>query len=130
MVRGQNLAGGGYMVNINERITKFQRQVGSLLAEIRKKRNLTQNDFSISARTIRRLEKGEITFAGALPYIHELKPCVKDVSRLVKLISTMLEPQCSNCDPDCQINGKKYAEITNLILRLASLPVDFKQPVA
>jgi len=118
------------MANINERITKFQRQVGSLLTEIRKKRNLTQNDFSISARTIRRLEKGEVTFAGALEYISELKPCVKEVSRLVKLISTMLEPQCSNCDPDCQINGKKYAEITNLILRLASLPVDFKQPVA
>ena len=116
------------MSDIHEKATDFQRQLGSLLSEIRKKRNLKQSDFSIPERTVRRIEKGEMTFAGFLEYIQELKPCVKDVSKLVKFVSMMLGPQCSNCDPDCQINGKTYAEITNIISRLASLPVDFKRP--
>ncbi len=95
------------------RIQSFQRTIGALLADMRRKRKKTQQDFSLPQRTIRRIEKGEMQRSTVMEYFCEMKPCARDAAKWIRAVLELLAPGCLRCDPDCGMCDKSMGELAH-----------------
>jgi len=100
---------------------EFWHDIGALTAEMRKKRHKSQEEFEIPVRTVRRIEKGDEPHVGILAYAREIKPCIKETAKVIRLLAASLEPECRKCDPDCQMYGKTYKEFAEAVRQLVGL---------
>ena len=104
------------------KIPEFWHQVGELLAEMRRRRKKSQNDFTIPARTLRRIEHENKPHIGIVNYIFEMRPCSKEMARLIRLLTDLMKPECVRCDPYCQMHGKTHVNFADLVQKVAVLP--------
>ena len=105
----------------DEKFMKFWGELGFLLAEMRKKRNQSQEDFSVPSRTIRRIEKGGEPHISYIEYAHEMKPCLRELARYLRLYADLMEPSCRKCDPECMMYGKTHEQLLNTIRHVVGL---------
>jgi len=92
-------------------VDAFQRAFGNLLNRMRRKRNKSQNEFSIPQRTVRRVEKGDSQITSALDLFCEMNPCHKEVVEWTRLMLELAIPECSGCDPDCPMSNRDNSNI-------------------
>jgi hypothetical protein len=100
---------------------EFWREIGALTTEMRKKRHKSQEEFKIPVRTVRRIEKGDEPHIGVLAYAREIKPCIKEMAKVIRLLADSLEPECLKCDPDCQMYGKTYKDFADTVRQVVGL---------
>ena len=109
-------------IKISDRKTvEFWREIGAHLTEMRKKRHKSQTEFKIPVRTVRRIEKGDEPHIGALAYAREIKPCIREMAKVIRLLADSLEPECRKCDPDCQMYGKTYNDFADAVRKVVGL---------
>lgn len=107
---------------LDPKVGEFWKGIGEVLVEMRKKRSKSQKEFSIPVRTVRRIEKGKEPHVNALAYGREMKPCLKEMAKVVRLLEHAMEPECRRCDPDCQMYGRNYREFVNAVRTVIGLP--------
>ena len=88
---------------------------------MRKKRNKPQSDLSIPIRTVRRIEKGSEPHINTLTYMQEMKPCINEMVKLIRLMTNIMEPECKKCNPDCPMYNKTHEQVMDAIRYVTGL---------
>jgi len=89
----------------------YRKRRGALIKEMREKRKIAQEQIGLSARTVGRLESGELKQIFIMSLLLRMVPCPREMLKLFRNMIESLPVTCTKCRAQCKYRGLKDSNL-------------------